>query len=308
MKKTSMWTWIGLAVILLLSFYYLLFVQSSSAEKSQFEIDLAGMRSLTQADFEKKSGPGALNSLLIGEGAFPSGAILAGDSLISKTRLVFTAFQVLYPDGKQLILDTAQDKSLYEEFYQGEPFYADNYASLQSSMNQASWIVATHEHVDHVGGIAQSENFAAIKDQVFLTKEQLNGPTIEAARFPAGNLEQLKPLNYDGLHLIAPGVVLQKAPGHSVGSQLIYVRRNDGQEFLFIGDIAWNLRNIEEQTGRPLLVSWIFLQEDREQVAHQLRALLELKQSHPELQVVIAHDGDILERIRKSYGVGSSFQ
>ena len=118
----------------------------------------------------------------------------------------------------------------------------------------------------------------------------------------------MKPLNYDGLHLIAPGVVLQKAPGHSVGSQLIYVRRNDGQEFLFIGDIAWNLRNIEEQTGRPLLVSWIFLQEDREQVAHQLRALLELKQSHPELQVVIAHDGDILERIRKSYGVGSSFQ
>ena len=54
------------------------------------------------------------------------------------------------------------------------------------------------------------------------------------------------PLEYEDYRAIAPGVVLIKAPGHSPGSQMIYVQRADGREFLFAGDIGWSLRNIEE--------------------------------------------------------------
>jgi len=37
-----------------------------------------------------------------------------------------------------------------------------------------------------------------------------------------------------GADMLAPGVVLQKAPGHSPGSQLVYVELASGQRFLFV--------------------------------------------------------------------------
>ncbi|HBS03325.1 MAG TPA: hypothetical protein DEA96_00060 [Leptospiraceae bacterium] len=307
MSKVLKWSLAAVALILIMG-YFILFLQSPSVEESNYEIDLAGMRALTDPETQVEPGPEALNSLIIGEGSFPSGAIVAGHSLFSKTRLVFVSYQLLYEDGTELILDTAQDESLHNEFYEGEPFYSDHFNQMQAAMKRARWIVATHEHVDHVGGIAQSPYFESIFENVFLSKEQIEGPTIAAARFPDGNLEKLKPLQYESLHRIAPGVVLQKAPGHSVGSQLIYVRLQSGQEFLFVGDIAWSQKNIDEQTGRPALVSWIFLQENRDQVANQLRALLDLQTSNPEVQVVVAHDGENLQRIIEKLGVGTTFQ
>lgn len=305
---TKLWKWLIPSLLaLIIAGYYVLFMQSPSVDRSEFKIDIEGMRELTTEPNQGASGPVALNSIVIGEGSFPSAAIVAGDSLFSKTTLVFVSYQLTYADGSELILDTAQDESLHNEFYEGEPFYSQRFDIMQTAMKRAKWIVATHEHVDHVGGIAQSPFFEEIKDQVFLSEEQINGPTIEAARFPEGNLEKLNPLKYDGLHRIAPGVVLQKAPGHSVGSQLIYVRMQSGQEFLFIGDIAWGQKNITEQTGRPALVSWLFLNEDRNQVAHQLKALLEMQNQYPEIQLVVAHDSQNLKKLIQN-GVGSTFQ
>ena len=305
---TKLWKWLIPSLLaLIIAGYYVLFMQSPSVDRSEFKIDIEGMRELTTEPNQGASGPVALNSIVIGEGSFPSAAIVAGDSLFSKTTLVFVSYQLIYADGSELILDTAQDESLHNEFYEGEPFYSQRFDIMQTAMKRAKWIVATHEHVDHVGGIAQSPFFEEIKDQVFLSEEQINGPTIEAARFPEGNLEKLNPLKYDGLHRIAPGVVLQKAPGHSLGSQLIYVRMQSGQEFLFIGDIAWGQKNITEQTGRPALVSWLFLNEDRNQVAHQLKALLEMQNQYPEIQLVVAHDSQNLKKLIQN-GVGSTFQ
>ncbi|MEQ8351507.1 MAG: MBL fold metallo-hydrolase [Leptospiraceae bacterium] len=305
---TKLWKWLIPSLLaLIIAGYYVLFMQSPSVDRSEFKIDIEGMRELTTEPNQGASGPVALNSIVIGEGSFPSAAIVAGASLFSKTTLVFVSYQLIYADGSELILDTAQDESLHNEFYEGEPFYSQRFDIMQTAMKRAKWIVATHEHVDHVGGIAQSPFFEEIKDQVFLSEEQINGPTIEAARFPEGNLEKLNPLKYDGLHRIAPGVVLQKAPGHSLGSQLIYVRMQSGQEFLFIGDIAWGQKNITEQTGRPALVSWLFLNEDRNQVAHQLKALLEMQNQYPEIQLVVAHDSQNLKKLIQN-GVGSTFQ
>jgi glyoxylase-like metal-dependent hydrolase (beta-lactamase superfamily II) len=54
---------------------------------------------------------------------------------------------------------------------------------------------------------------------------------------------------------IVPRVVLIKAPGHTPGSQMVYVKRADGQEILFLGDVAWQMRNIEEVRERARLVT-----------------------------------------------------
>jgi glyoxylase-like metal-dependent hydrolase (beta-lactamase superfamily II) len=42
-------------------------------------------------------------------------------------------------------------------------------------------------------------------------------------QWPEGSRESFKPLDYTGYSAVAPGVVLIKAPGHTPGSQIIYV-------------------------------------------------------------------------------------
>jgi glyoxylase-like metal-dependent hydrolase (beta-lactamase superfamily II) len=146
-------------------------------------------------------------------------------------------------------------------------------------MKQASLIVFTHEHVDHVGGVAAAPDQAAIAKQVRLTREQLDSPKLERGDFPAGALASFAPLSYQGVYAVAPGVVLQKAPGHSPGSQLIYV------------ELAWTRDNITLQKGRPRIAT-LLMSEDRPAVAAQLRALAQLP---PDVHVIVAHDPVALE-------------
>jgi glyoxylase-like metal-dependent hydrolase (beta-lactamase superfamily II) len=81
-------------------------------------------------------------------------------------------------------------------------------------------------------------------------------------------------------------VVLQKAPGHSPGSQLVYVELSSGQRFLFVGDVAWTHDNITLQKGRPWIAKPL-MGEDRPAVAAQLHALAQLP---PDVHVIVAHD------------------
>jgi glyoxylase-like metal-dependent hydrolase (beta-lactamase superfamily II) len=85
--------------------------------------------------------------------------------------------------------------------------------------------------------------------------------------------------------------VLQQAPGHSPGSQMIYVELTGGRRFLFVGDIAWTKDNITTQTGRPGIAT-LLMKEDRPAVAAQLHALAQLA---PDVHVIVAHDPVALE-------------
>src|SRR5262249_56439602 len=122
-------------------------------------------------------------------------------------------------------------------------------------------------------------------------REHSGGPKWEREAFPAGALQSLQPLDYDGLYALAPGVVLQKASGHSPGSQLVYVELANGTRFLFVGDIAWTTDNIAEQVGRPRLAQ-IMLDEDRGSVAAEVKALGALPR---DVHVIVAHDPVALE-------------
>ena len=101
----------------------------------------------------------------------------------------------------------------------------------------------------------------------------------------------MKPLDYQGLYTVAPGVVLQKAPGHSTGSQLVYVELASGARFLFVGDIAWSVDNIRQQTGRPGIAK-LLMKEDRGAVASQVQASGELPAT---VHLIVAHDPVALE-------------
>src|SRR6185369_13776372 len=100
---------------------------------------------------------------------------------------------------------------------------------------------------------------------------------------------RVKPLEYDHYLPIAPGVVLIKSPGHTRGSQMIYVGLAVGTEFIFMGDVAWQLDQIRQLWYRPRLVTDFFLGEDRAAVLAQFRALHDLP-DRPPVQLVASHD------------------
>jgi glyoxylase-like metal-dependent hydrolase (beta-lactamase superfamily II) len=132
---------------------------------------------------------------------------------------------VLWPD-RSLIVDTAMGPTAAKKM-PGSKLDAGAFERLQAAMKKASLIVFTHEHVDHVGGVASAPDFPAIAKQVRITREQLDSPKLERGDFPPGALASLEPLVFDGLYALAPGVVLPKAPGHSPGSQLIVIVAHD---------------------------------------------------------------------------------
>ncbi len=285
--------------------WFVFFGQAPSPGARSFDLQLAQMRAAAR---ESGPLPLRLNALVVGRGVFPSVAVVAGDRITRKTAMVFSAFQVVYAD-RTIIIDTVHDRSLHEKFFAGEPFYPEAFAKLQQALRKSSMILVTHEHMDHVGGISRSPYLEEILPKVAMTPEQIHGPTTIAADWPEGARQRLKPLEYEGVHSPAPGIALLKAAGHSLGSQLIYRTLADGREFLFVGDIAWNMANVERVRGRPLFISQFMLQEDRQACVDQLQALHRLAEESPgKPQLLVAHDEQQLEAMFQNGSIGNSFE
>jgi glyoxylase-like metal-dependent hydrolase (beta-lactamase superfamily II) len=114
------------------------------------------------------------------------------------------------------------------------------------------------------------------------------------ANIPHNVFACYQPISYDKYLAVAPGVVLIRAAGHTPGSQLIYVRTAKGQEILFIGDVAWHMRNIELVRERARLVTMFMLREDTDAVLAQLKALKSLDGDEPKILIVPGHDQGVV--------------
>lgn len=284
------WPWVLLTIIasLLISKHFLL--DQAAAPGSDYVVDVDALH---RAATEAGPLPQNIEVEKVGEFAFPQTLVLAGDGFRSHP-MVLLSHRVVWPD-RSIIIDTAMSPQAMKKLPGGKGDIAA-FDRVQAAIRKASAIVFTHEHVDHVGGVAASPDFAAIAKKVRITTEQLNGPTLERGDFPPGALASLEPLVYEGLYALAPGVVLQKAPGHSVGSQLLYVELASGARFLFVGDIAWTHDNIARQVGRPALAT-LLIKEDRAAVAAQVREFAHLP---ADVHVIVAHDPVTLEQDLKA--------
>lgn len=302
MKKKLVIAVVALAVLLTSAWAVLLAWSPSPAAITPFPLDLERVRALAGTG---SASPDRINAVLMGTSRVPAGVAIAGDSLFRELVFSSVAYQVVYPDGKTIIVDTANDRYLHDEWSDGD-FDAEAYAALQSAMTRAEAIVVTHEHFDHVGGIARADDIAAIEDRVHLTSEQLAGPTLDWAEFLPGYEAALQPLQYDRLHRLSPGVVLIKAPGHTAGSQMVYVRLQSGAEYLFVGDISWQLAGIERVRCKALLAA-LLAREDRAQVLAQLVTLEELLET-TDIHVVVSHDMAQLRHLHRSRALGDRFE
>ncbi|MCE9648288.1 MAG: MBL fold metallo-hydrolase [Parvibaculum sp.] len=273
--------------------YYWLIVESHAPGDAEFAIDLSEVRRL--ADERTGDRPLEIHVEKVAAFSFPATAIVAGDGWSKRDVPVFS-YQLIFPDGSSAIIDTA----LSEKLGQGNlsSFDKDAYASMEKAMGKAKLIVITHEHMDHIGGLTEYPDLPKILPSTELTQEQVDHPERSVpAAFPQGALDGYKPLAYDKYVAVAPGVVLIKSPGHSPGSQMVYVKKVDGTEVLFIGDVAWQFRNIELIRERARLVTQFLIKEDRRAVFGQLKELARIHAEEPKLAIVPGHDGKVIEAL-----------
>jgi len=101
--------------------------------------------------------------------------------------------------------------------------------------------------------------------------------------------------------------VLVKAPGHTPGSQMVYVRLASGKELLFIGDVAWHMDQIRQLWYRPRLVTDFFIHENRDQVLAEFRTLHDMAEREP-IQLVVSHDVDQRKELAASGVLGEHFE
>lgn len=272
--------------------YYWLFYESP-APQGRFDLDMSEVRRLATSIPGSK--PLEIRVEHVADFKAPAAAMVAGDGWQSAVMHALS-YQLIYPDHT-VILDTAMDAGQAKAMgSQVSGFYQDAYDRMIKAMSSASLILLTHEHPDHIGGLAAHPELARLlKSSAQITREQAaNTEHMLPARFPAGALASYQPLVYDHYYAAAPGVVLIKSPGHSLGSQMILVQRQDGAEILFLGDAAWSMRNVVLVRERPRFITSFMLAEDRAAVMRQLAALHSLTETEPKLSLVPGHDPSII--------------
>jgi len=282
--------------------YYWFIVESHVPGGAEFALDIGEVRRLAGVTAGGK--PIAIEVEAVGLFKPPAAFVVAGDSWKPSDLPVYS-YRVVYPQTS-VIIDTALNNELSGGNL--DAFDAAAFARIQAAMAQASLILVTHEHADHIGGLTTHPNLAAVLTAAKLTREQIaNSAATLPAKFPDHALDGYVPLEYLKYQAVAPGMVLIKSPGHTPGSQMVYVQTADGKEFLFIGDVAWHFRNIELQRERPRFVTQFTIEEDRAAVFGQLGALHRLHQTEPQINIVPGHDGAAVERLIDAGLMGARF-
>lgn len=275
----------GLAIAALVAGVYLLGSGPVPATTA-YRFDLDAMRRLA------RSGAGALPIRIryetIAQGSLPRGLIMAGEGL-DPVEMPRAVFEVVYPDQRFVLIDSAYDRSLHETGFGGQPFFDEAWNRLVVAMENAAAIVITHEHSDHLGGVAMHPRPERLVRSLRVNPEQIENPRAVDAALPTRLQEAVEPVRYDDLFAVAPGIVLKRAAGHTPGSQMIFVVLESGQELLFVGDVVWNRDMITELKYRPRFVTDVFLGEDRAAVLDQIRALRNLM-DESEISIVVSHD------------------
>ena len=209
-----------------------------------------------------------------------------------------TAYQIVYGDGTVMV-DTGMDLATHQFFGRGvqEPYFPEQAERVARALRSARAIIVTHEHGDHVAGLMRSTSFAELAPKTVLTRPQLetllNEPQIPELRPTPEMVARLRVVDYSGYMAFAPGITLIKAPGHTPGSQMIYVALQSGRELLLAGDVAWHMDGVRLNAGKD--APWI--REPAELMAAELNWLNGLSRPEKNLSIVISHD----EEQRRDY-------
>lgn len=275
---------------------YWLFYDNRPPAEGRFLLDLAALR--VEAARLPGAGPVRIEAEHVYTSSVPRIAMIGGTDW-GKLPQVRASYRIVYPD-KTIILDTANDEATARQDRWFTGYDRAAWARVQRAMGEAATILVTHEHCDHIGGLLQSPDWRRLLPKAVLNEAQFDHVR-DCTAWPAGSREGIRPLPYHGLHAVAPGMVLIRAPGHTPGSQMVYVRRSDGHEYIFMGDTASSLDNVRlvRPRSRYVMISGGH-GDDRDAVFRQTIALRRLLDEAPGLTLVPGHDADAIAAIERA--------
>lgn len=276
---------------------YWLFYDNRPPAEGTFPLDIAALRE--EAATFAGPGPQRIEVEVIYNSVVPKIAMIAGTGW-SELNLVRSSYRLLYPKSS-VIIDTGSDEDSSRKWDSRLTSYdRAAWSRMQNGLSRASLILVTHEHGDHIGGLLQSPNWRRLLPKALINTEQFRNVT-QGTVWPGGSREGFKPFSYRGVKAVAPGVVLIRAPGHTPGSQMIYVRRADGHEYIFMGDTASSIDNVRLIRIRSRYVTdFGGHEDDRSAVFLQTMALNRLSKDVPGLTLVPGHDFAALLAIEKA--------
>jgi len=297
-----------LVLVLGVLFWWLLLSGSNAARSAPGLFDLEDWRSKASAPADQL--PTAIRILEVGRDIAPPFAAQAG-RFGAPVAMSYNAVEIVYPD-RSIIIGGAVDRPTAEGMALSDAewqFSDAAYSELTQAMLAAEQVLMTHEHLDHVMAIARHPDPAALAPNLVLNQPQIDALPL----FADGALDPALTALDSGLSgdvaSIAPGLVIVPAAGHTPGSQMVFIRLQNGQEILLIGDIVWNMGAIEALKTRPVLTQYMVFRpnyEDRDAIKQQVRALHDMMADNSGLVVLPAHDRDWL--VQAATGEGIEFQ
>jgi glyoxylase-like metal-dependent hydrolase (beta-lactamase superfamily II) len=208
---------------------------------------------------------------------------------------VTPVFQIRYRQG-WLMVDAAQSRAAAGP---AGHYHQDNYDRIQMALRGARLIVATHEHSDHIDGVVRTPYLGELVPKTMLTTAQLHTllskPPTYADAVDSAQARRYIVFDYELVLPIAPGVVLIRAPGHTPGSQMVYIKLASGRELMMVGDVVWHHDGIDLQRQRPDSISTQF-GEDRTSIGEEI-AWLKYSVASAGIALVVSHDASALQAL-----------
>lgn len=284
----------------LILFFYLSLFSNLSLSDNQFLIGnhLNILEEIRKASYSiKGEKPTRINYSKLAESHRSYSDIITdgSDEIFIQAR---TAFQVVY-SSSEIMIDSGMDEAIHNYFGFGriEPYWQSKNNEIQKALKQASLIVITHEHADHIAGVLNSNIANHISNKTILTQAQaktlISNPQMPEIKLDPEDLDKYLLVDYDKLMPLAPGIVLIKSPGHTDGHQMIYVSLESEKEYLFIGDIAWSIENIKQLKLRPEKTRQR-INEDPKSLMNQMVWIKDLMEEQ-NIIIIPSHDNKLIE-------------
>jgi glyoxylase-like metal-dependent hydrolase (beta-lactamase superfamily II) len=293
---------IALVVLLLVGIpYYWRLVDNRPGPGPGNRFDLAELRRLADAVPGPK--PTAVAIQTVGWTRVPGTLFVAGGGL--KRKLISIQAALIRGPWGDVAVDSGFGRQDAEAFGL-EKYFPANQRRVDAALRNARLIVFTHEHLDHMGGLLRLRDFSAVAPKALITPEQRGGNRwSDTLPWPKGTA--LEPFRYQRYAAVAPGVVLIRTPGHTPGSQMVFVRLADGREYLLAGDTATMTRSWTKLRARSRLIGDLLVGEDRAAVFAWLKAIRALHRADPGLIVVPGHEDEALRLARTPTGIAFAF-
>ena len=252
--------------------------------------------------------------LLLGHSRAPRCASAGEESCLATVPLVHAAYLVKHPQGTFLIdssISSGDDVArfpLMNRLALGFTRDGDLKEALaQAGVAQVDFVLITHAHWDHTGGLVDLPRPRAVlgpgelefvrafpKDAApSVMPDHLAGAAVETFAWDGGAYQNF-PRSHDWFG--DGSVVLVPLSGHTPGSVGIFLNAVHGRRLLFIGDAAWSMDAVTRPSHKLKPLSDL-TDTDRAGTSDGLWRLHHLQQHDHPLLMVPAHDGKVFDRL-----------